>query len=109
MTEPSAPKSGSHSPSRSHKDVVLLRPHEDDPRTPHEEGTIRLPEPAEDEEIDPELKTSRDKLVAGARSAWSWIRACLNPPLLGGIAGVFFGVIPWTNHQLFDGEGWLSP
>lgn len=38
-----------------------------------------------------------------------WLGQALNPPLIGGLAAMFFGVIPFTQDQLFTSSGWLSP
>jgi auxin efflux carrier family protein len=69
-----------------------------------------LPETTDDEEVEPAKPTGLgEKAVAGVKAAWYWTRTCLNPPLVGGLAGIIFGVIPWTQYELFDADGWLSP
>ncbi|ORY72931.1 hypothetical protein BCR35DRAFT_307471 [Leucosporidium creatinivorum] len=94
----------------THKDVVFLHPHADDPSTPPDEGAIRLPETTEDDEVEPAKPHGfGEKVAAGAKAAWHWTVTCLNPPLVGGLAGIILGVIPWTQYELFDGDGWLSP
>ncbi|CAK5284263.1 unnamed protein product [Mycena citricolor] len=70
-------------------------------RTNNEEvGHIALP----DEELSGEFSRSRLSIEVARRRFLS----VLNPPLLGGISAVFFGLIPWFNTALF-GSGILSP
>ncbi|KAJ6508888.1 hypothetical protein C8R45DRAFT_969177 [Mycena sanguinolenta] len=50
----------------------------------------------------------RFMIMANLKRAKDWILAALNPPLLGGILAVCFGLIPWFHTELF-GPGVLSP
>ncbi|SDA02344.1 BZ3501_MvSof-1269-A2-R1_Chr12-3g03552 [Microbotryum saponariae] len=89
---------------------------------PKAEGQIRLPSdhfPAAfpiarstgDEEPAPPPVWTRvtHRLGKSLRKASTALTGFLNPPLLGGLAACFFGLIPWFHHHLFDKGGWLTP
>ncbi|KAJ7640543.1 membrane transport protein-domain-containing protein [Mycena rosella] len=57
---------------------------------------------------DQEPPTVKDRIIAGLKSAQDWIVLAINPPLMGGLLAVGFGLIPWFHRELF-GPGILSP
>ncbi|KAJ7794164.1 auxin efflux carrier [Mycena olivaceomarginata] len=88
---------------------VRIRSHREDTEEDSllpESGNIALPieEPA------PESRRRRKqvKIIANARRIKDWIVSAMNPPLVGGILAVCFGLIPWF-HTEFFGAGVLSP
>ncbi|KAM0751651.1 hypothetical protein T439DRAFT_324841 [Meredithblackwellia eburnea MCA 4105] len=92
---------------QTHKEEFWAHPHLDDP---HEEAPpklfsqIRLP--VQDEPAEP---TWKDKAKQGLYHALDWVWVALNPPLIGGVLAVTFGIIPFFHHHLFDPSGWLTP
>ncbi|SCV73093.1 BQ2448_7018 [Microbotryum intermedium] len=86
------------------------------------EGQIRLPSDhlpgafpvarstvGEEPGSPPAWKRISRRLGKSLRKAASNLTGFLNPPLLGGLAACFFGLISWSHHQLFDQDGWLTP
>ncbi|KAJ7784838.1 hypothetical protein DFH07DRAFT_483 [Mycena maculata] len=67
------------------------------------EGQITLPY-----EEDPAPPTTKDRTLSGLKTAKEWTVGAMNPPLIGGLLAIFFGIIPWFHTQLF-GSGFLSP
>ncbi|KAF8208866.1 hypothetical protein K438DRAFT_1813035 [Mycena galopus ATCC 62051] len=76
---------------------------EEDPLLP-ETGSIALP--MADEAFD--SRRAKFKIIASLKRAKDWIVSAMNPPLVGGILAVCFGLIPWFHTELF-GSGILSP
>jgi hypothetical protein len=68
-----------------------------------EAGQIALPP---DEDAEP--PTVKDRVISALKTVKDWIVLAINPPLMGGILAVGFGLIPWFHRELF-GAGWLSP
>ncbi|KAJ7254388.1 hypothetical protein B0H12DRAFT_1184130 [Mycena haematopus] len=71
-----------------------------------ESGNIALP--MEEQAFDSRRIKSQFKIKASLKRAKDWIVSAMNPPLLGGILAVCFGLIPWFHTELF-GSGVLSP
>ncbi|KAJ7505388.1 auxin efflux carrier [Mycena galericulata] len=67
-------------------------------------GQIALPE----EEETTEPPSVKQKIVAGLKTIKDWIVLVINPPLMGGLLAIIFGIIPWFHTELF-GSGTLSP
>lgn len=44
----------------------------------------------------------------GAKKIWKGLKKVANPPLVGGVAAVCCGLVPFLHKWLF-GQGWLSP
>lgn len=44
----------------------------------------------------------------GVKKVWIGLKKVMNPPLVGGLAAVFCGLVPFLHMWLF-GQGWLSP
>ncbi|KAF7365285.1 Dual specificity kinase 1 [Mycena venus] len=74
---------------------------EEDPLLP-DSGNIALP-PDEQPKFKP-----KHRIIASLKRAKDWIVSAMNPPLMGGILAVCFGIIPWFHTELF-GAGVLSP
>ncbi|KAJ7212184.1 hypothetical protein GGX14DRAFT_447827 [Mycena pura] len=66
-------------------------------------GHIALPEEATDEPLRITTRMRR-----GLKRTKHWIVRAINPPLMGGILAMVFGLIPWFHRELF-GSGILSP
>ncbi|KAJ7505390.1 hypothetical protein B0H11DRAFT_1708938, partial [Mycena galericulata] len=67
-------------------------------------GQITLPE--EEEATEP--PSVKQRIMSGLKTVKDWIVLAANPPLVGGLLAVIFGVIPWFHTELF-GSGFLSP
>ncbi|KAJ7175791.1 auxin efflux carrier [Mycena filopes] len=67
-------------------------------------GDIALLE--EDDVTEP--PSLKDKILASLQRAKNWMADAINPPLIGGLLALSFGLIPWTHTQFF-GSGILSP
>ncbi|KAJ7044047.1 auxin efflux carrier [Mycena alexandri] len=50
----------------------------------------------------------KDKIISSLQRTKDWIVSAINPPLMGGILALTFGLIPWFHKELF-GSGFLSP
>lgn len=61
----------------------------------------------EDPSTNPNLKWKR-RVMNGLKKVWTGLKTMMNPPLVGGLAAVFCGLIPFLHTWLF-GQGWLSP
>jgi hypothetical protein len=88
---------------------VRIRSHREDTEEDSllpESGNIALPieEPASESR----RRRKQVKIIANARRIKDWIVSAMNPPLVGGILAVCFGLIPWF-HTEFFGAGVLSP
>jgi len=77
--------------------------HEDENLLP-EIGPIAL----QDEEQPIEPPRIQDRIISSLKTVKDWIVLAVNPPLVGGILAVCFGLIPWFHRELF-GPGILSP
>ncbi|KAJ7288387.1 membrane transport protein-domain-containing protein [Mycena rebaudengoi] len=55
-----------------------------------------------------DLPSHRQRVVNALKSVKDWIVLALNPPLIGGLLALSFGLIPWFHRELF-GSGILSP
>lgn len=90
--------------------------------TRHDHDNDYDPNPAEGDHEHEEIATGRsdesngsnDKKPLGEkfgtvlRKVWTGLKKATNPPLLGGIAAVVCGLIPFLHAWLFE-QGWLSP
>lgn len=92
---------------KTHREVFWAHPHHDDPEVEPsvQIGQIRLPETVE--EAPEPSKGAKMQRILG--KAFTFVTVALNPPLIGGILAIFFGIIPWLHRQLFTTAGWLSP
>ncbi|KAJ6619461.1 membrane transport protein-domain-containing protein [Mycena sp. CBHHK59/15] len=92
---------------KSHESKVFHSYHDDthDENVLPEIGHIALPM-EEEESAEPPSATQR--LIKHLKGAKDWILRALNPPLIGGLLAIFFGLIPFFHKGLF-GSGWLSP
>ncbi|KAK4704331.1 hypothetical protein P7C70_g1885, partial [Phenoliferia sp. Uapishka_3] len=93
---------------KAHEEVVWAHPHEDDPLVQPSDrtvGQIRLPE-SESDNAEP---AKESKLKGAIKKARRFLTVALNPPLIGGLLALFFGIIPWLHQQLFTTAGWLTP
>jgi len=57
---------------------------------------------------EPRSRRIRHKIIASLKRTKDWIVSAMNPPLMGGILAICFGLIPWFHTELF-GSGILSP
>ncbi len=95
----------------NHDHVLWMAPHRDDPShrdTPKSGGgPIRLP--VDREEPDDAQKTAGQRARKAVQLGWHYLAVALNPPLVGGLAAIAFGLVPLAQAQLFASSGWLSP
>ncbi|KAI5478185.1 hypothetical protein MNV49_005352 [Pseudohyphozyma bogoriensis] len=93
---------------KTHKEIAFLHPHHDDPHhePPPKLGTIALPTDSDDAQL---VQGPESKFAGAVAKVKKWAAIALNPPLIGGFAAIFFGLIPWFHHQLFDNDGVLTP
>ncbi|KAJ6508889.1 membrane transport protein-domain-containing protein [Mycena sanguinolenta] len=77
---------------------------EEDPLLP-ESGNIALP--VEEPAVASQTIKIQYLAMANLERTKDWIFSAMNPPLLGGILAVCFGLIPWFHTELF-GPGVLS-
>lgn len=95
----------------NHDHVLWMAPHRDDPdhrdQPRKDVAPIRLP--VDDQQPDDAQKTLSQKALKLAQMGWHYACVALNPPLVGGLAAICFGLIPLAQRQLFASSGWLSP
>lgn len=54
-------------------------------------------------------KSIQSKLTIYSKKIKTFLIQFSNPPLVGGVSAVFFGIIPFLHHQFFDPAGLLTP
>jgi predicted permease len=95
----------------NHDHVLWMAPHRDDPahRDTPKSGDNQIRLPVDNQEPDDSKKTVGQKALKAAQLGWHYLSVALNPPLVGGLAAIAFGLIPFAQSQLFSSSGWLSP
>ncbi|KAJ6584891.1 auxin efflux carrier [Mycena capillaripes] len=92
---------------KTHESKTWFRSYHDYPSDENlipEIGALVLPP----DDQTPEPPKLQNRIISSLKSAKDWIVSAINPPLLGGILAVCFGLIPWFHKELF-GSGILSP
>jgi hypothetical protein len=92
---------------KTHESKAWFKSYHDDTEDENllqESGAIALPNDVQATEP-PRI---RHKIIGSLKRTKDWIVSAINPPLLGGILAVCFGLIPWFHTELF-GSGILSP
>ncbi|KAJ7935570.1 membrane transport protein-domain-containing protein [Mycena leptocephala] len=92
---------------KTHESKAWFKSYHDDTEDENllqESGAIALPNDVQATEP-PRI---RHKIIGSLKRTKDWIVSAINPPLLGGILAICFGLIPWFHTELF-GSGILSP
>lgn len=96
---------------KTHAEHFWQQPHIEDPshETPTKlYGPIALSSTT-DSPSEPLETSASNPLISKLNEVGSWIIKVSNPPLIGGISSIFFGIIPFLHHQFFDSSGVMSP